>query len=391
MGRTSPVGRLAERGERRAVGADHPDLAAERRRRAGVTSAWARASPAGRARRSARVDRGVVEALLLLVGQDGLEAAADDAIDDDADEQQDRRRPTTPRSSPSRQASDRCGLATPAPSPARLARSGRIGHGVPRGDEAVAGLRDRLDQPRVRGVVAELAPQVRDVDVDDPVVDLVRPAGHRLEQLVAGEDRAGASGERGQQPDLAGRQAAVGRASPRRPTSVKRRLAGSTTSRPPSNDSGGSSVGAIAAACPAPRTGRAAAAQDRRDPGGQLVRVERLGEVVVGAHPQAGDPLDVAALGRGDQDRRVAALADRREDRLAVEPGQHQVEDDEVDRLGVEGRDRGTAVADDRDGVPVALEIEPQELAEAWFVLDDQDPGAARPWAHPSRAPIKET
>ena len=26
--------------------------------------------------------------------------------------------------------------------------------------------------------------------------------------------------------------------------------------------------------------------------------------------------------------------------------------------------------------VPVALEIEPEELAEAWFVLDDQDPGA---------------
>ena len=106
------------------------------------------------------------------------------------------------------------------------------------------------------------------------------------------------------------------------------------------------------------------------------MRIERLGKVVIGAHPQAGDPLDVAALGRGDQDRRVAALADRREDRLAVEAREHQVEDDEVDRLGVEGRDRHAAVGHDADGVPVALEIEPEELAEAWFVLDDQDPGA---------------
>ena len=67
-------------------------------------------------------------------------------------------------------------------------------------------------------------------------------------------------------------------------------------------------------------------------------------------------------------------------------PGQHQVEDDEVDRLGIEGRDRRTTVGHDGDRVPVALEIEPEELAEAGLVLDDQDPGTGDHRRNPSRA-----
>ena len=80
----------------------------------------------------------------------------------------------TPSSRPSRQASERrladVGRGSAASSAPRHAAS-RLG------DEPVAGLRDGLDEPRLRGVVAELAAQVRDVDVDDPVVDLVRAGG----------------------------------------------------------------------------------------------------------------------------------------------------------------------------------------------------------------------
>ena len=118
----------------------------------------------------------------------------------------------------------------------------------------------------------------------------------------------------------------------------------------------------------------AAAPQDRGDARGQLVRVEGLGQVVVGAHPQAGDALRVAALGRRDEDRDVAVLADRLEDRLAAEPGQHQVEHDEVDAVRLHRVDGRAAVANDRDRMAVTLEIEAQQLAEARLVLDDQDP-----------------
>ena len=44
------------------------------------------------------------------------------------------------------------------------------------------------------------------------------------------------------------------------------------------------------------------------------------------------------------------------------------------------------AVADDGDRVPVALEVEPEDLAQAGLVLDDQDPGAGDHGPHPSRA-----
>ena len=88
---------------------------------------------------------------------------------------------------------------------------------------------------------------------------------------------------------------------------------------------------------------------------------------------------------------RVAALADRREDGLAADAREHQVEDDEVDRVGIDRRDRRPPVADDRHRVAVALEVEPQELGQPRLVLDDQDPGARRPCGHPSRAPVKES
>ena len=77
----------------------------------------------------------------------------------------------TPRSRPSRHASERR-LAEAGTAVAPLTR-----RRVPARDEPVAGLRDGLDEPRPRGVVAELAPQVGDVDVDDPVVHLVRAGG----------------------------------------------------------------------------------------------------------------------------------------------------------------------------------------------------------------------
>ena len=178
-----------------------------------VTSACARARPAGSRQPVGEGDRRVVEALLLLAGQDGLEAAADDAIDDDPDEQQDAEHGDPEQEAEPPGERPPAGRAAP-PS----GRPGDRSRGVRRGDEPVAGLRDRLDEPRLGGVVAELAPQVRDVDVDDPVVDLVRPARDGLEQLVAGQDGTRPPGERGEQADLARRQPALdGTGAGRRP------------------------------------------------------------------------------------------------------------------------------------------------------------------------------
>ncbi len=84
-------------------------------------------------------------------------------------------------------------------------------------------------------------------------------------------------------------------------------------------------------------------------------------------------------------------IADGLEDRLAAESGQHQVEHDEVNAVRLDRIDRGSAIADDRHRVAVALEIEPQQLAEARLVLDDQDPRVRRHASHPSRAHVQES
>jgi hypothetical protein len=227
------------------------------------------------------------------------------------------------------------------------------------------------------------------VDVDDPVVDLVRSPGDRLEQLVAGEHRARAAGKRPEQPELARRQAANHRGRIRSErVAAARRIdhEAATIERP------GRLVGCRGqtAAGRAGTIRRPAAPEDRRHPCRQFVRVERLGEVVVGPLSQPGDPLDVAALGRGDEDRRIAPLADGGQDGLTAQTGQHEVEDYEVGRCGIERLDGVAPVADDRNRVAVTLKVEAQDVGQPGLVLDDQDPGAGHHAAHPIRPPVKE-
>ena len=84
-------------------------------------------------------------------------------------------------------------------------------------------------------------------------------------------------------------------------------------------------------------------------------------------------------------------VADGVEHGLAAQSGQHEVEHDEVDAVRLDGLDRRSPVADDGHRVPVALQVEAQELAEARLVLDDQDPRGGRHGSHPSRADVQES
>ncbi len=113
--------------------------------------------------------------------------------------------------------------------------------------------------------------------------------------------------------------------------------------------------------------------------------VEGLAEVVVGAQAEAGDAVGIGPLGGGDEDGNRAAVAELLEDGLALHPGQHEVEDHEVRRLGVvRGEGRGAVTGLD-DRVAVALQVEPEQGAELRLVLDDEDPRLGRPFL-PGRA-----
>ena len=82
------------------------------------------------------------------------------------------------------------------------------------------------------------------------------------------------------------------------------------------------------------RAHRPAAAERGPDAGDQLGHLERLAHVVVGARLEAHDDVDRVRAGREHDDRRRGLAADRAADLEAVEPRQHDVEQDEVRVVG---------------------------------------------------------
>ena len=81
-------------------------------------------------------------------------------------------------------------------------------------------------------------------------------------------------------------------------------------------------------------------------PGLQLGQVERFGQVIVGAGIQAMHPIGRVATGCQNQHRHVvAALAQPAQDLDAAHPRQGQIEDDDVERVVLQGRVGQQAVA----------------------------------------------
>ncbi len=127
------------------------------------------------------------------------------------------------------------------------------------------------------------------------------------------------------------------------------------------------------------RFARCEAGEQALDPGQQLRRVERLDEVVVGARAQAADLLLDLPLGGEHDDRNVAGGAllgpDLGRDLVAVELGQHDVEQDQVGRLGSPQAESLRAIGRDDDVVAFLLERVLQEPLYVRVVVDDEDLG----------------
>ena len=125
-----------------------------------------------------------------------------------------------------------------------------------------------------------------------------------------------------------------------------------------------------------------AAAQQRAQAGEQLLALERLDEVVVGADVQALDAA-VERVARGEhEDRHVAVGAQAPGDLDAVELGQAEVEDDHVghERDGLV--ERGLAVAGEAHLVALHAQRALQGQGDVLVVLDDEHPGISAEAAH---------
>src|SRR5262249_43264472 len=106
-------------------------------------------------------------------------------------------------------------------------------------------------------------------------------------------------------------------------------------------------------------------------------RVERLDQVVVGAGPEPADLLLDLALGRQHDDRDVARGAflgpDLRRDLIPVELREHDVQEDQVGRLGAPQPESLGTVSSDDDLVPLLLQRVLEQALDVWIVVDDED------------------
>jgi len=77
-----------------------------------------------------------------------------------------------------------------------------------------------------------------------------------------------------------------------------------------------------------------ASAKDGANTGDQFARIERLGEIVVGAGFEAGNAVGVIAAGSEHDDGYLRMQANAAENFAAVENRQHDVEDDDLEGAG---------------------------------------------------------
>ena len=202
------------------------------------------------------------------------------------------------------------------------------------------------------------------MDVDGARVAVVVVPPHRLQQPLAVEHDVGTAQEGVEQLELA-------LAQPHR-LAGHAHLAARGVEHDVADGDGGLVPGFGGGAVPV------AAAQRGLDARDHLARVERLRDVVVRAHLQPDDLVDVLGA-RGEHQHGHARLAaDGGADLEPVEAGHHQVEQDEVGIDLAEAVERLAAVGCGDDLVAFVAEVEAQQAHDVGFVVGYEDAGGHR-------------
>ena len=218
--------------------------------------------------------------------------------------------------------------------------------------ECVADAADGVDELGFAGEFDFGAEQTHE-GVEGIAFDIAREAPNGIEERVAGDDVARAAEEHFEESVFGAGEGDAARAA--------------------LGFAGGGVEGEIGAAEDG-GAGDIAAAGDGADAGEEDVEGEGLGEVVVGAGVEAGDDVEVGVAGGEHQDgRAVARLAEAFGDGEAVEAGEHDVEDDDVEGVGEGEGEAVCAVGGDDCGMAFFFEATLEEAGEARFVFDDED------------------
>ena len=114
-------------------------------------------------------------------------------------------------------------------------------------------------------------------------------------------------------------------------------------------------------------------AQERLDAAHQLADAERLDEVVIGAHLEPDDLVDLVRAGGQEQHRRARLAPQLAQHLEAVDPRQPHVEHHEVGSGIGEVGEGVLARGLDADRVALALECHLHAAGDGGLVLDDHD------------------
>ena len=116
-------------------------------------------------------------------------------------------------------------------------------------------------------------------------------------------------------------------------------------------------------------------AQDGANPGDDLPGAEGLGDVVIRAELQPGDPIGLLGSRREHDDRDIAGTPHRPGDIEPVHARQGQIEDHQVGTVAREMLQRVLAVARGHDLETCALEVVANQADDRRFIVDDEHLG----------------
>jgi len=212
---------------------------------------------------------------------------------------------------------------------------------------------------RVVGVELDLGPQALHVHVHESRVSLVLIAPHLFEEHLAAEHLVGLDREREQELELERRE---------RDTvlSATHLMGGSVDREVPDDD---------LRRC----RGRHHWAQSRADASDELLGIEGLDDIVVRSRLKAEDDIRRITLGGEHDDRNARFAADAPADFDAVDPREHEIEENEIGLVFTETHQRGGAVGGEAGLEVFAAQHDSDHLGDRRVVIDHQDARIHRP------------
>jgi hypothetical protein len=116
-----------------------------------------------------------------------------------------------------------------------------------------------------------------------------------------------------------------------------------------------------------------AAPLDCADAGHQFTRIERLGQVIVGTHLQADNPIDFITPGGQHDHRNGGEVAELAQQIKTVQPRQHNIKDEKGVVTGKSGIQPIQGIMDGKNGESLLLQVLGEQVTQFGVVVNDQD------------------